>query len=88
MNAASEFMIHSALGQRKPFRGVRGMLRSWLGKSYHLWMWDEIALRHALEERGFRDIRRACFNDSEDPMFKLVENPDRFGDNLAMECRK
>jgi predicted SAM-dependent methyltransferase len=88
-NAASEFMIHSALGQKTRFRGLRGMLRSWLGNSSHLWMWDDKAMRAELEKQGFKNIRRAAFNDSEDPMFKLAEHPDRFGEkNLAMECRK
>ena len=47
-----------------------------------------------LREAGFVNVRRCAFNDSEDPMFKAVEERGRFVDEtnnlteLAMECRK
>jgi hypothetical protein len=74
-------------------RGVLGVLRRHFGNSAHLWMWDEPSLVRALSHAGFVDIRRCAFNDCEDPLFREVEDADRFFDHtlgieeLAMECR-
>jgi len=45
-------------------------------------------LKVELEKAGFKDVRRANFGDSEDRMFQLVEDPDRWKDALGIECRK
>jgi Methyltransferase domain len=63
-------------------------LRAIFGNSAHLWMWDESAMREQLRATGFRNIRRAQFNDSEDARFREVEDATRFNGCLAMECIK
>jgi hypothetical protein len=60
----------------------------YLGMSQHLWMWDQKSLKHELEKVGFKDIRVCEFNDSNDEMFKQVENKDRFENSVAIECVK
>ncbi|HSI36475.1 MAG TPA: methyltransferase domain-containing protein [Tepidisphaeraceae bacterium] len=86
--ASVRFMEDSYLGQRRRPRGLRGMLRGWLGNSAHLWMWDYASMSAALTKAGFTDIRRARFGDSGDPAFAAVEEVGRWGDNLGMECRR
>jgi len=88
VEAAGRFMEKSHLGQTRRARGWRGLLEGWLGNSRHLWMWDEKAMKVALEAAGFRRIRRAQFHDSEDPRFQEVEEESRFQDCLAMEAQK
>jgi hypothetical protein len=51
-------------------------------------MWDYKSLDHELRGVGFRDVKRCSFGDSGDPMFKLVEEADRFVDAVAVECVK
>ena len=92
-DANAAFMRSCHLGTERRLRGIVGMLRAHFGNSAHLWMWDEPSLLRALREAGFVDIRRCAFNDSEHPVFREVEDPDRFVDRtlgfeeLAVECR-
>jgi hypothetical protein len=76
------------LGVRRRARSPWGWLRQWLGKSAHLWLWDEKSMTKQLAEHGFRDIRRARFGDAEDRRFDEVEDRERFAGCLAMQCRK
>lgn len=87
-SAASIFMKDSMLGIEAKRRGVRGRLIDSLGRSQHLWMWDEKGLTHELAEAGFNEIRRCAFGDARDPMFQFVEDPIRFTDALALEAVK
>ena len=41
-----------------------------------------------LKKGGFIEIRNCKFNDSEDLIFKLVENESRFKNAVAIECKK
>jgi SAM-dependent methyltransferase len=84
--AALRFMRASGLGREHRSRGILGFLKSWLGNSEHLWMWDYKSLAAELEEAGFSSIRPCVFNDSSDDMFKLVENAERFEGALAIEA--
>lgn len=86
--AAPRFMRESYLGRERRSGGVMGTLREWIGNSHHLWMWDEASLSAALARRGFTAIRRARFNDCEDPMFARVEAASRFEDACAIEARR
>ncbi len=85
---ASDFLRATLLGQERRKRGVTGALRSWIGNSQHLWLWNYRSLAHRLAEAGFTDIRRATFNDSSEPAFIEVENPERWQDCLGFECKK
>ena len=86
--AASRFMEDTCFGVRARPRGLGGFVRSWLGNSAHLWMWDERSLGEKLHGHGFREIRRAAFGDAEDKKFNEVEDAGRFAGCLAMQCRK
>jgi SAM-dependent methyltransferase len=66
----------------------RGFLHSYFGNAHHLWMWDKFSLSEELKRAGFSHIRPCEFNDCEDNMFLLVEDPDRFKNSVAIECTK
>jgi predicted SAM-dependent methyltransferase len=87
-NASMVFMNETMLGTDTRLRGMKGFINNFLGNSNHLWMWDEFSLARELKEAGFKNIRSCQFNDSEDVMFKHVEDADRFEKAVAMECRK
>jgi hypothetical protein len=90
--AAGVFMKKCHLGVESSPKSLIGKL-SWLfGGSTHRWMWDEFAMREALFNAGFEDVRRCEIGDSGDPMFDLVEDRGRFSDNgfaeLAFQAKK
>jgi len=88
VNANSEFMKKSYLGlQNKPL-GWKEKLSFSFGNSKHLWMWDHLSLTNLLREVGFIKIRNCKFNDSEDDMFKFVEEEKRFINAVAIEAIK
>ena len=84
--AAIRFMENTLLGQKTRDRGFRGFLRSWLGNSHHLWMWDYKALAAELQTAGFSNVRRAGYNDSLNEAFRHVETADRWEHELGIEC--
>jgi hypothetical protein len=84
--AAIRLMEHTLLGCPKRDRGLRGFVRSWLGNSRHLWMWDYKSLAAELRDAGFHNVRRAAYNDSLHEAFRLVEQADRWANELGIEC--
>jgi hypothetical protein len=84
--AAMAFMNETSLGVTDRRRTVGGFVRSWLGNSQHLWMWDFQALQQELEAAGFSAIRRARCGDSEEPMFAVVEEESRWTDAVGIQC--
>jgi predicted SAM-dependent methyltransferase len=86
--AALTFMRDSLLGHEERSRGLGGLLKTQMGNSAHMWMWDYKSMAAELQDAGFTSIRRCAFNDSEDPMFKLVEDPNRFVRALAIEAMR
>ena len=84
--AASVFMEEAYLGKKSRARGFNGFVRSWMGNSAHLWMWDYKGMAAELDRAGFRQIRRAEFGDSADPHFAEVEELHRWQGCLGMEC--
>ncbi len=88
IDAAMNFMKDSYLGHPSRPRGFSGLLRSWLGNSSHLWMWDYKSMAAELEKTGFTNIRRAQFGDSGDPLFNAVEEPRRWESCLGVDCLK
>lgn len=93
-DAADIFLRTSGLGQEQMPRTPVQHLRSIIGGSRHLWMWDEHSLTAELKRANFVDIRRCEFGDGADPMFSRVENYGRFVDQdvnireCALEARK
>jgi hypothetical protein len=86
--AAINFLKETSLGQETRKRGVIGFITDWLGNNQHLWMWDFKSLEQELSKAGFKNIRRAYFGDALDPIFKDVENLDRWNNCLGIECNK
>jgi hypothetical protein len=84
--AAMTFMTETSLGVMDRRRTLGGFMRSWLGNSQHLWMWDFQSLRHELETVGFREIRRARCGDSEESRFAAVEEESRWTDAIGLQC--
>ena len=87
-SASIFFMENTLLGVENRPRGVMGLVGSYFGNSHHLWMWDRKSLARELINAGFIEVRECKFNDSEDEMFKYVENPSRFEQAVALECKK
>jgi hypothetical protein len=87
-HANDDFMRDSCLGMEARPRGLKGSIISMLGNSTHLWMWDELSVARTLREVGFKELRRAAFGDSEEPMFGEVEEASRFQQALAFEASK
>jgi SAM-dependent methyltransferase len=87
-HAAHRFMEEAMLGLPFRPRSLYDFVKSWLGGSKHLWMWDQKAMEHELAAAGFGSIRRASFGDAADSMFSAVEQADRWTDCLGMECRR
>jgi hypothetical protein len=84
--AAIRFMQGTILGLETRPRGMPAMLRTWLGNSQHLWMWDFKGLAAELESVGFGSIHRASYNDSPVAAFRQVETADRWMNCLGIEC--
>lgn len=84
--AAGRFMTETFLGITDRPHGLRGLLRSWLGHSQHLWMWDYPSLHHELAAAGFTGIRPARMRDSEEPMFTVIEEESRWVDAVGVQC--
>jgi predicted SAM-dependent methyltransferase len=76
--AADDFVGSTFLGRQSRPRGLKGQARALFGNSDHLWMYDRPAMRRALTEAGFTDVRECRFGDSEDADFAAVEQRDRF----------
>ena len=87
-DAALVFMHDSWLGISSRRRDLLGFLKSWLSGSHHLWMWDYKSLSRELSNVGFVDIRRARFGDSGIAEFAELENPERWQDELGIQCCK
>ena len=89
--AADRFMRSVHLGQEFETQGILNRLRSSFGNSHHRWMYDYKLLERLLFDAGFESVRRCHLGDSEDPMFKSVEEESRFFDKgneeLAIEAR-
>ncbi|MCR4307708.1 MAG: methyltransferase domain-containing protein [Candidatus Berkelbacteria bacterium] len=86
--ASYTFIKDTGLGKEVRARTLFELIKAAMGNSSHLWMWDQISLQQALRQTGFGNIRECKYNDSNDFMFKLVEEEDRFRDSIAFECIK
>lgn len=86
--AAMNFIEHhTMLGIVSRPRGFSGMLRSFMGNSHHLWLWDYPSLSAELAAQGFRNIRRCQYHDGPEA-FQAVEDLGRFINCLAIESYK
>ena len=88
VDAASVFLTETSLGREKRSRGLIGFMSEWLGNSQHLWMWDYKSIAKELEDVGFKNVRRAECGDTDDIMFREVEDKERWENCLGVECKK
>jgi SAM-dependent methyltransferase len=86
--AVLEFMRVTYLGKEERQRGIIAFLKEWLSGSQHLWMWDFKSLSLELEHVGFTNIRRAYLSDSGIAAFSELEQPDRWLNELGIQCQK
>ncbi|MCB0482438.1 MAG: methyltransferase domain-containing protein, partial [Flavobacteriales bacterium] len=86
--AGEAFIRSTLMGTVERPQGLKAVLSSIFGNSNHLWMWDSLGFKNKLTAVGFTELRDCSFNDSVDPMFKLVEDKDRFENAIAIECTK
>jgi len=86
--AAKVFLLEACLGEERRSRTFPEFLKSWLGNSRHLWMWDYKSIVPELEGAGFVHVRKASFGDSCDAMFTAVEDKGRWEDCLGIECSR
>jgi len=87
-DSAKQFLLDTNLGREKRNRGFKGMILEYFGNSHHLWMWDYKSIEMELKKAGFTDIRRARYGDNEDPMFREVEDENRWTNCLGVESIK
>ena len=87
-NSNDAFMRATSLGVESRRRGLRGLAMATLGNSNHLWMWDWPSIERALLANGFAKVRQATFGDSEDAMFRAVEDEARFAAACAAQAIK
>ncbi len=87
-DAALEFMRLTFMGIENRHRNFKGFLKEWLGNSQHLWMWDYKSLARELSAVGFQEIRRAQLGDSGIAEFSELENPQRWQNELGIQCQK
>jgi len=85
---ANQLMRGTMLGVESRPKSLISNIKGIYGNSKHLWMWDNKTLVYELKRAGFINIRTAGFNDSNDPIFKLVEEEGRFYKAAAFECNK
>jgi SAM-dependent methyltransferase len=85
-DSAIKFMETTSLGVESRSKGVMQILRSALGNSTHLWMWDFRSIQSELFNTGFREIRRAQFADSSVDAFRDIEEVSRWLNQLGIEC--
>ena len=87
-SAAVDFIRATRMGREDEVGRLRLAIQGFFGSHRHLWLWDYESMRYELEVAGFDSIRRASFNDSQDPRFIEVEDPKRFQSALAIECKR
>ncbi|HNZ27375.1 MAG TPA: methyltransferase domain-containing protein [Spirochaetota bacterium] len=87
-DSSVKFIKSLGMGLEKRDRGIKSIFVSALGNAKHLWLWDKESAICQLEKTGFTNIRVCEYNDSEDDMFKLVEEKKRFENSIALEMKK
>ena len=85
---ANELMRNTMLGVENRPKSLSSNLKGMYGNSKHMWMWDYKSLEYELQKAGFVNIRPCTFGDSEDPIFKFVEEEGRFYKAAAFDCQK
>lgn len=87
-DAAHRLIDKTLMGVKNKPTGLIARMVSTFGNSHHLWNYDFSSLALELEEVGFKNIRRAEFNDSVSLAFLDVEDNGRWVYSLGIECIK
>lgn len=89
IKTACHTLISSTLmASEKTPKNFKDKIIDSLGNSKHFWNYDFDSMSHELEKAGFKNIRRATLNDSNNKDFLAVEDYGRFYLCLAIECTK
>lgn len=86
--ASVRFIKRTLMAMEDRPKDLKAVSKLAYGYLNHLWLWDTESTINELEKVGFTKIRQAEFNDSEDEMFKMVENPKRFELCVKLEAVK
>ena len=86
--ACIRFIKRTIMGMDERPATLKGRAKQAFGYLGHLWLWDNESAINELQKVGFKNIRQIEFNDSPDPMFKLVENKERFELCVKLEAIK
>jgi SAM-dependent methyltransferase len=86
--ACHRLVLGTLMADENPPKGFSKKLSKIFGNSKHLWNYDFESLSLELEKAGFKNIRRAVMNDSDNKDFLTVEDYGRFHLCLAIECQK
>ena len=86
--ASVRFIKRTLMAMEERPRNMKAVSKLAFGYINHLWLWDKEATINELKKVGFSSIRECEFNDSEDPMFKQVENKKRFDLCVKLEAVK
>ncbi|MBE9033800.1 class I SAM-dependent methyltransferase [aff. Roholtiella sp. LEGE 12411] len=86
--AALEFMRVTWLGKEHRQRSLFTFFKEWVTVTQHLWMWDYKSLSLELKNVGFQEIRRAYIGDSDILAFSELEDPERWENELGIQCQK
>jgi predicted SAM-dependent methyltransferase len=87
-DASIRFIKRTLMAMEERPKNLKAVSKLAFGYLNHLWLWDKEATINELQKVGFKVIREIEFNDSEDPMFKLVENKKRFDLCVKLEAVK
>lgn len=86
--AAVFFNRASIMAMEHRPKGIKQRLEAAFGFSRNAWLIDEPFLIDKLQKAGFKNMRLASYNDSNELMFKLVEREDRFSGAICIEAIK
>lgn len=88
-DAAVIFNRNSGMATEKTkSTSIKGLVKSYLGNSAHLWLWDYPSTIDALKKAGFTNIRTCEYNDSAVEAFTEVEDESRFHNAVCLEVIK
>ncbi len=90
---ANNFIESIGMGEKNKKKNILDKIRSILGHSKHLWMYDYKSMSKELEMAKFKNINKCKFGDSKIKIFEEVEEEGRFVDNdgmpeICIQCTK
>lgn len=88
-DSSIKFMNSTLLGiEEERKRGLLSILKNGLSNSRHIWLWDDISTKKALDDIGFKSVNRCSFQESSVDYFNDIEKKGSFNDAFCLECQK